>query len=319
MAFNISELPDTLFLGNQGEVGANEIEIDVGDWVTLYPAGTFAITYTRSGSDTVYSEAAGNVGVVGDTLTWTPGSALLYVPGRGSVVFVCTEGDVIKKTCMAATYVGKGHGAAGDPPALETSPMLTNQVKTNSTSATDLTITTGTAKTLVLATPVYDDIIISATNLRTGNTAPAFASFISPVYAMSFVDSQTDVAYGSFELPHSYKEGTALEVHVHWSPSTTSTGNCVWKFNAVVEGMESTGAFSAISEMTATDAGGGVAFAHQYASFGTIAGTGRKIGDIIVFELKRPSGDTFAGDAFLLSIGIHYQQDTLGSRSISSK
>lgn len=193
------------------------------------------------------------------------------------------------------------------------------EIKTNTAAASDLTITTGTAKTLVLATPVYDDIIISASNLRPGASAPEFAVFISPVYAMKFVAGNTDIAYGAFEIPHDYKEGTALEVHVHWSPSSADTGDCVFKFNAVVENMGSAGAFGAIAEMTATDAGGGVAKTHQYASFGTIAGANRKIGDIIAFELKRPNTDSFTGDAFLLSIGIHYQIDTIGSRSISAK
>jgi hypothetical protein len=52
---------------------------------------------------------------------------------------------------------------------------------------------------------------------------------------------------------------------------------------------------------------------------GSIAGTGRKIGDIIAFELSRPSTDSFTGDAFLHSIGIHYQSDTIGSRQMSVK
>lgn len=193
-----------------------------------------------------------------------------------------------------------------------------SEIKTDAQAATDLTITTGTAKTLVLATPVYDDIIIGASNLKPGVGTPAFAQFIAPIYALKFLDNATNSVYGAFELPHSYKEGTALEVHVHWSPSSTNDGNCVWKFNWAVENMEG-GAFVKGAEMTATDAGGGVALAHQYASFSTIAGTDRKIGDIICFELSRPTGDAFTGDAFLHSIGVHYQIDTLGSRQMAVK
>lgn len=170
----------------------------------------------------------------------------------------------------------------------------------------------------IMGPPAYNDIIISASNLRPGASAPAFAEFVAPVYTMKFVDGNTDMAYGSFEIPHNYREGTDLEVHVHWAPSSTNTGNCVWKFNAVAAGMEG-GAFTAIAEMTATDAGGGVALGHQYASFGSISGVGHQIGDIIAFELKRPTGDAFTGDAFLLSIGIHYQCDSIGSKTMSAK
>ena len=195
----------------------------------------------------------------------------------------------------------------------------TSQIKTDTTAPTDLTITTGAAKTMVLGTPVYNDIIVSASNLKPGVGTPAFAEFIAPIWALKFLDNATNSVYGAFELPHSYKEGTALEVHVHWSPSSNDTGDCVWKFKSVVENMGSAGAFGALPDMTATQAGGGVPLAHQYASFGSIPGTDRKIGDIIAFELSRPTGDAYTGGAFLHSIGVHYQSDTLGSRQMAVK
>ena len=230
-----------------------------------------------------------------------------------------TRGDIVYRNASAPTrlpvgIVGQVLKSNGADPVWATQ----TEIKTNTTAPTDLTIITGSDKTLVLDTPVYDDIIISASNLRPGSSAPLFASFVSPVFAMKFLNGDTDIAYGAFEIPHDYKEGTDIEIHVHWSPSTTNTGDCVWKFNAVWAGMGA-GAFVPIAEMTATDAGNGVAFAHQYASFGNIAGVGHKIGDIIAFELKRPSGDSFSGDAFLLSIGAHYKIDTIGSRTKSAK
>jgi hypothetical protein len=27
-----------------------------------------------------------------------------------------------------------------------------------------------------------------------------------------------------FEIPHTYREGSDLEVHLHWAPSSTNTG-----------------------------------------------------------------------------------------------
>lgn len=198
------------------------------------------------------------------------------------------------------------------------SPILTNEVKTNSAAAADLKVTTGAAKTLVLDTPIYDDIIISASSLRGGTTAPAFIEFISPIWALAFVDTQTDTVYGSFELPHSYKEGTALEVHLHWSPSNNDTGECGWKFEYAIAGM-GTEAFTKKTALILSQPASGIPFDHMYASLGEIAAAGRKIGDVIAFELSRPTGDGFTGSAFLHSIGVHYQVDTLGSRQMSVK
>jgi hypothetical protein len=334
LAYDVSDLSnDTLILlGNLGEVGAASVEFDLTDWQTDYPTGATSIaanpgvgdglwiSFTRGGESVVYPELAASLSLASGILTWTPQAAVTDVAGYGTVILHCNESGDEKRSILARTYVADGHGdAVGVVPVWVANPLLTDEIKTDTTAATDLTITTGAAKTLVLDTTVYDDIIISASNLRGGVTAPAFAEFIAPVWALKFINGQTDTVYGSFEIPHTYKEGTALEVHVHWSPSSTNTEDCVWKFNAVVENMGSAGAFGAIPEMTATDAGGGVAFTHQYASFGTIAGTGRRIGDIIAFELTRPAGDGFTGDAFLHSIGVHFQVDTMGSRQISSK
>lgn len=191
---------------------------------------------------------------------------------------------------------------------------LTSEIKTNTSAATDLTITTGTEKTLVLATPVWDDIVVPIGNLRGGATPPSFLAFLNGVYAVCFQDANSDIVYGSFEIPHDYKEGTALDPHLHWSPSTTNTGNCVFTFEYTIANMNDT--FGATNtSISFTQAGSGTAFKHQYVDgSSTISGNGLKIGAIVLFALSRPAGDGFTGDAYLHSFGIHYQIDTLGSR-----
>lgn len=197
--------------------------------------------------------------------------------------------------------------------------VATTQIKSNSDSAHDLSIVTGADKTILFDTPVYNDIIIQASNLRpSGTTPPAFVVFQDSIYALQFTNAQTDIVYGAFEIPHSYKEGTDLELHIHWSPSTTNTGNCV--FNFAYTFAANGGTFGAEATKTLTQAGSGVVNKHQYVSANTlISGVGIGIGSIIAFALSRPTGDAFTGDAFLHSIGIHYRSDTLGSRLISSK
>lgn len=194
----------------------------------------------------------------------------------------------------------------------------TKGVKTDLVEPNDFTVTTGAEKTLVLATPVYNDIIIQGLNLRVGATPPTLAAFQDSIYAMKFIDGQTDIVYDSFELPHDYKEGTDLELHLHWSPSTTDTGDCVFNFAYTIAGVN--GTFGAEAVKTFTQAGSGTVNKHQYVSGNTvISGTGLTIGTIIVFALSRPTGDSFTGDAFLHSVGVHYQIDTIGSRTAAAK
>lgn len=58
-----------------------------------------------------------------------------------------------------------------------------------------------------------------------------------------------------------------------------------------------------------------------YVSMGTIAGTGIKIGTQMKFRIKRIAGTGTEpiNNPFLGMVGIHYESDTIGSRTISSK
>lgn len=174
--------------------------------------------------------------------------------------------------------------------------------------------------TLILETPVYDDIIIQAMNLRGGSTPPGYVVFQDSIYASSFKNASTDIVYGSFEIPHSYKEGTDLEIHLHWSPSTINTGRCDFVMKYTFANMA--GTFGVEETINFQQTGSGVVNKHQYISGDAVVSGSTKsigIGAIIAFALSRPTGDGFSGDAFLHSVGCHYQIDTMGSRQMGTK
>jgi hypothetical protein len=110
-------------------------------------------------------------------------------------------------------------------------------------------------------------------------------------------------------------------VHIHWSPSSTNTGNALFNFE-YSRANKTTGTFGTSTVLSATQAGSGTINKHQYLTLGTISGTGAKIGDIIVFAFSRlgsDASDTFTGNCFVHSVGIHYQCDTIGSRTVNDK
>lgn len=170
------------------------------------------------------------------------------------------------------------------------------------------------------AATVWNDIIIQTSNLRPGNTPPTFAAFLSGIFGFRFDAGAADEVHGAFELPHNYKEGTNLVVHCHWSPTTTNTGNIVFGFE--YSHATDSAVFSNASTPTSTPAAApGVINQLSRKDIVTITGTGFKIGDIIAFRFFRQNGgtDTFTGNAFVHSIGIHYETDTVGSRAITAK
>lgn len=60
---------------------------------------------------------------------------------------------------------------------------------------------------------------------------------------------------------------------------------------------------------------------HHLTNIGIISGATIKIGDIIAFRFYRQNGgtDTFTGNVFVHSVGIHYECDTIGSRNTTTK
>lgn len=163
----------------------------------------------------------------------------------------------------------------------------------------------------------WNDIILPVTGLGNGVVVPAMTNVIGNVSTYGFATG--DFFYGAFEIPHNYKEGSDLDVHIHWAPSSTNTGDCVWAFEYTIANKN--GTFGATAILAATQAGSGTALKHQYLEFSpTITGTSIKVGAIIMYRLLRNAvGDTFTGTALGCSLGIHYQCDSIGSNAETTK
>ena len=197
---------------------------------------------------------------------------------------------------------------------------------TDLVGASDFILDCGTAKTLVLAEPVYKDINIAGALLsKPASSAPGMDTFRSAggtdttIETLAFAEDEK--VHGGFELQHDYKEGTDLVFHVHWQgiAAPTGTDNVQWRLNYIVarDGVTLAAANSADSPDTAID----TQYRCYRTDFAAITGTNFKIGDQFMFTLTRvaATGDAYAGDALIETAGIHYQVDTIGSRAIATK
>ena len=198
----------------------------------------------------------------------------------------------------------------------------TPQIKTDTTTPTDLTITTGAAKTAVLATSVYDDIIFPTVLGKLGEAAtnPELHALFGNVQAYTFAIN--DLVYGSMEIPHNYKEGEKLDVHCHIITHGAEAGVEVrysFEYWIADSGEASTTTNTITSaDKALTNADGH----HEYVDIGDITMTNFKIGACICFVFKRVAladGSNPANDPFVVSIGAHYAIDTMGSRSEATK
>lgn len=191
----------------------------------------------------------------------------------------------------------------------------------NSSSGADATIieADGTL-TFKGAATVWNDAFVDGLSLTGGATdPPSFQAITGTIYGNRFDNAAIMSCHGSIEIPHDYKEGTSIILHIHWIPTTTNNGNCRWGVEWVIASVN--GVYSGTtSEIDA--ASGGTALAHKVVDVVTISGTNRKISDVIHFRVFRNgthANDTFTGNAFLSRIAVHYECDTVGSRQITTK
>ncbi len=130
------------------------------------------------------------------------------------------------------------------------------------------------------------------------------------------------------QLPHSYKEGTTIYPHLHWTPNASESGDVEWNldytwvnYNPITPQV-----FPAITTSTAVETGPFTQRTHLITGL-TVGGVGldgtdKKISSILICRLWRNSGnsaDTYTNDAGLLSLDFHFQIDTVGSRETFSK
>jgi hypothetical protein len=173
---------------------------------------------------------------------------------------------------------------------------------------------------------VWEDLRVPAQNTRINPTKsePAFEEFTDGLFVYKFDTTNADDESVHFiaQMTHSYKEGSDIKPHIHWSPDNSNTGDVRWQFEYIIANIDNTFPTTATSE-TITVAASGTALFHEYDEFSDMDGTGLTISHIIMCRLTRLSTsdvlDTFTGNAAFLEFDFHYEKDTVGSRVVLDK
>ena len=180
---------------------------------------------------------------------------------------------------------------------------------------------------LTLQDTVWDDLRISLNELPTFGfgSDPARLTWLTDFQLYEF--SEGDSLQFSAQIPHTYKEGTDLKPHLHWTPharGNEENGNTVaWKLDYTI--VAPNGVFPASGTVDLSDVVDGTDHKHQVAQSATISGSGIVISSMIVGRLRRDSsGDTWATDTVgnrpaVLELDFHFEVNTLGSRQEYTK
>jgi len=182
---------------------------------------------------------------------------------------------------------------------------------------------------------VWDDLRVEPTIKTTGTNDPTFTKWFDDgagsrgVFLFNFTDaitaSQKEVDF-SVQLPHSWK-GTAIYPHVHWIPSVAGTGQRpVWglEYNWADIGQTFGNTSIIYTDSLIPNDTNLTQYRHYISAFPSITPTTNQdeISAILMCRLFRRSGDasdTYTGTCGLLYIDFHYELNTIGSATTTTK
>lgn len=171
----------------------------------------------------------------------------------------------------------------------------------------------------------WDDLRTPINALKLSGVKPPTWTDYKGSQVLAFSDQAVlgneEHAFFSMQLPHNYKEGTDITVHVHWIPEDDAGGNVYWRLDHSWANIGDT--FPAETTIYVAGAAGTTADAHLMTTFADLTGTGKTISSMILCMIRRTSSnalDTYNGkSAYLLEVDAHYQIDSLGSSTATAK
>lgn len=159
---------------------------------------------------------------------------------------------------------------------------------------------------------LYADYLIPGTSVRGGATAPDTAELRDGLYLPAFDGVATaEQAFFTVHILHDFRRGQQPTFHVHWSHNQASpSGNVKWFIDYSYSHGYEAGTFGAPTTLSVVDAAG-VQYAHHITDDDSMTVTAdmEPDGQLICRIYRNPADgeDTFAADAFLIGVDMHYQ------------
>jgi len=188
-------------------------------------------------------------------------------------------------------------------------------------AASDFIVDCGTAKTLELAEPVYEDLNFSIGQLRSGVTRPGFVDKRGTgIYQDSFAVGEE--VSGSVEIPHGTKLSSVMVPHIRWTADGgDTTGNFQFQITYKITSYDGTAWSTSTTVINTGDIAVSAAWETGRADFISNINNLSVIEAQLELTIERiaAGSDEWAGEIFVSTWGLHHLRDTMGSRTISTK
>ncbi len=171
---------------------------------------------------------------------------------------------------------------------------------------------------------VHNDVLPTGVSIGSGGSAPSFTAYNGNMRAYEFVGAAlTKEILITFQMPHSYKEGSDAEPHLHLYIPNDATGGVV-RFGCEYTWVNRDGSEPTTTTIysTLTVAASAGAQGNKLLDFAAITGTGKTISSLLACRIFRDptnAADTFGSSVWLKSADCHVEHDSLGSQTETVK
>lgn len=171
-----------------------------------------------------------------------------------------------------------------------------------------------------LVTPLYNDYTVSGFAAGRSAAAPTLTAFRGNIdlYAFTGVTTTQELMF-AIHILHDLKAGTDLTFHVHWSHIIAApTGSVKWNVEFTSARGYNLDAYHAPISLSTVQAAG-AQYSHHISNDDNMKISSRltvQPDSIVLGRIYRDptdSEDTFANDAYLINMDLHYQMGQIGT------
>jgi len=173
---------------------------------------------------------------------------------------------------------------------------------------------------------VWNDIYFPTTTGKLGGAnQPTWTAFQGNTYEYTFAINDY-IHLPSQEISHSYREGSNITLHCHIVLNGSDVGNTDVNYEieyTIGDLNETMSAAAVVTSGDYTIPGGTADRTHLYIAIGTIVGATYLIQAALKMRFRRIAlvggGNAPSNDPFVLMVGAHIEEDTVGSRAETTK
>jgi hypothetical protein len=165
--------------------------------------------------------------------------------------------------------------------------------------------------------PLYQELFFGAQSFDIAGTTGA-PGREAGTGLLLFDAAATENIYLSVLLPRAWEEGTGVQVHIHWTKTTSAAGNVTWTLTHETVDIGNTYTGGTAISTAAVSYGVDTNTAYQYlmSSLPDIDLGSYHLGAMMLLTVTRLGGnvaDTYGADARLLGVSVVFRRDYDGS------